>query len=276
LRAIHFPRETGEETHREDCVLESITGKPNFAHRVGRALVDLLFPPLCVACRAPVFDAHSLCAACWQTIAFLDGPGCAICGYPFEFEAGADTLCAACIARPPAFSQARSVMRYDEASKALILALKRADRLDLAPAFGRWLERAGRPLLEHADIIVPVPLHPRRLWQRRYNQSAVLAERLAKRAGKNAHPLALVRTRPTPSQGEMPSAKARRRNVRGAFRVPPAQASAIRDKVVLLIDDVFTTGATIDACARALRRDGARDVLALTLARVVRPTASLI
>ena len=162
------------------------------------------------------------------------------------------------------------------AARNSILALKRADRLDLAPAFSRWLDRAGRDVSAETDLIVPVPFHPRRLWQRRFNQSAMLAQRLATLTGKPADPLALQKIRETPSQGEMPSAKARRRNVRGAFRVEPTAVPALRGKSVLLIDDVFTTGATIDACARALKRAGAAKVLVLTLARVVRPTTSLV
>jgi ComF family protein len=242
--------------------------------RIGAGTLDLLFPPLCIACRTPVTEPDSLCAACWQSIGFLDGPECACCGYPFEFDPGPGALCTACHARPPSFERARSLMRYDEASKKLVLALKRADRLDLVPALARWLDRAGRELLADADLIVPVPLHPRRLWQRRFNQSAVLAKRLAKLSGKPADNLVLRRVRPTPSQGEMRSAKARRRNVLGAFRVPASRAPAVKKKTVLLIDDVFTTGATVEACARALKRAGAARVTVLTLARVVRPMAS--
>ncbi len=238
------------------------------ARRAGHALLDLVYPPLCAVCRRPVSEAHALCAACWGEIGFLDGPGCRCCGLPFEIDPGPDTLCAACHAEPPAFDSARSVMRYDDASKKPILALKRADRHDLVLAFARWLARSGREMLAEADIIVPVPLHRRRLWQRRYNQAALLAHRLAKLSGKPAETLALIRIRPTPSQGEMPSARARRRNVRGAFKV--ARKEAVKGRTVLLIDDVFTTGATISACARALKRAGARKVLVLTLARVVR------
>ena len=162
-------------------------------------------------------------------------------------------------------------MRYEDASRDPILAFKRADRLDLVPAFARWLFGACRDLIADADIIVPVPLHRWRLWQRRFNQSALIALALGKSAQKPVDCIALVRTRPTPSQGDMPSAAARRRNVQGAFRVVAGHTARLRGKSVLLIDDVFTTGSTIEACARALKRAGAARVDVLTLARVVRP-----
>ncbi|MBS0274677.1 MAG: ComF family protein [Proteobacteria bacterium] len=240
-------------------------------HRAARAALDLLFPPLCMMCRKQVGEPGSLCADCWQNISFLDGPACSSCGLPFEFDAGEDTRCATCLADAPAFDRARSVMRYDEFSKGPILALKRADRHDVVPAFARWLERAGRDLISDADVIVPVPLHPLRLWMRRFNQSALLARALARRTQKLYEPLALLRTRSTPSQGEMPSAKARRKNVRGAFRVSANREPVVKGRNVLLVDDVLTTGATVDACARALKRAGAAKVAVLTLARVCRP-----
>jgi ComF family protein len=238
---------------------------------VGQRTLDFIFPPFCAACRAPVTEAHNFCARCWGRIAFLSDPLCIVCGFPFEFDPGADTLCGACQQRLPAFEMARALMRYDDASRDPLLAFKRADRLDLAPAFARWVFAAGRDLIRQADMIVPVPLHRRRLWQRRFNQSALIAHAIARLAGKPVSCLALVRTRATPSQGDMPSAAARRRNVQGAFRVPPERARDLRGKCILLIDDVFTTGSTIEACARALRRAGAARVLVLTLARVVRP-----
>ena len=241
--------------------------------RAGRAVLNLLFPPLCIGCRAAVAEPGALCANCWQDIRFLDGPMCECCGLPFEFDAGEGTLCAACQARPPAFDKARAVMRYDEASRGPILALKHGDRLDLVPGFGRWLGRGGGALLEEADIILPVPLHPFRLWRRRYNQAAEFARTLSRRSGKPAALFALVRSRDTPSQGAMRSAKARRRNMLGAFKVPAGHKSAIAGRNVLLIDDVLTTGATADACARALKRAGAAKVFVLALARVVRPLA---
>ena len=239
--------------------------------RAGRAVLDLVYPPLCIGCRAAVAEPGALCAACWQNIRFLDGPVCAVCGLPFEFDPGGDTLCAGCHARPPAFDRARAIMRYDEASRGPILALKHGDRLDLSPAFARWLDRGGRALLDEADLLVPVPLHPGRLWRRRYNQSAELARAVGRLSGKPCDVLALVRSRATPSQGAMRSAKARRRNMLGAFRVRHKSAIAARN--VLLVDDVLTTGATADACARALKRAGAAKVLVLALARVVRPAA---
>jgi ComF family protein len=244
--------------------------------RAGRSALNFVYPPLCVGCRALVGEPGSLCATCWQGVEFLDGPACECCGLPFELDPGPGTRCAACLAEPPVFDRARAVMRYDEASKGPILALKHADRLDLIPGFARWLDRAGRAMLDETDVIVPVPLHALRLWARRYNQSAEMARALGRMTAKPVAPLALVRVRATPSQGEMPSAKARRRNMRGAFRVPAGRRAAVEGKSVLLIDDVLTTGATAEACARALKRAGAANVHVLALARVVKPLATTI
>jgi ComF family protein len=246
------------------------------ARRLGLWLLDFIFPPLCAACRAPVSAAHNLCGACWGKIAFLSEPMCETCGFPFEFDAGPGTLCAGCRQRLPAFDKARALMCYDDASRNPILALKRADRLDLVPAFARWIERPGRELLDAADLIAPVPLHPGRLWRRRFNQSALIATALGRIVGKPVDCLVLRRVRKTPSQGEMPSASARRRNMQGAFRADGPGALRIAGKTVLLVDDVFTTGATVEACARALKRAGAARVFVLALARVVRPTQNTV
>jgi ComF family protein len=244
--------------------------------RAGRKLLDLVYPPLCIGCREHVSEPGSLCPACWQALHFLDGPACAVCGLPFEIDPGDETMCVGCLTYPPAFDKARAVLRYDSASRKSILALKHADRLDLAPPFGRWLERTGHELLAQSDLIVPVPLHRLRLWKRRYNQSAELARALARLSGLVVDPFALRRIRPTPSQGEMPSASARRRNVRGAFAVPEKCRPAVNGKRILLVDDVLTTGATANACAKALKRAGAEKVFVLTLARVVRPLVETI
>ncbi|HEY4126009.1 MAG TPA: ComF family protein [Rhizomicrobium sp.] len=245
-------------------------GQNTFPARIARGALNLLFPPLCVACRAHVSDPGSLCPDCWRAISFIEGPVCSTCGLPFDLDPGGETLCGACHAKPPRFDRALSVMRYDDASKKLVLALKRADRLDLTPAFARWMERSGRSLLDEAELIVPVPLHRLRLWRRRYNQAAVIAQAIAGSSGLHYAPLLLQRLRATPSQGTMPSAKARRRNMLGAFAVPKPRRGEVKGRTVLLVDDVLTTGATLDACARSLKRAGASRVLALTLARVVR------
>jgi ComF family protein len=238
---------------------------------IARALADLLFPPLCMSCRTPVGE-QGLCAQCWSGITFLDGPACACCGLPFPVALEGENFCAACLARRPAFDSARAIMAYDDKSRGAILALKHADRLELVPGFARWLGRTG--VLTDCDLIVPVPLHRFRLWQRRYNQSAELVRRLA--AGRNiaANLFALVKTRSTASQGEMTSAKARRRNVQRAFQVP--DPISVRGRNVLLLDDVLTTGATAEACARALKRAGAARVHVLALARVVKASDMLI
>jgi ComF family protein len=237
------------------------------------SVLNFLFPPLCIGCREPVGETGGFCPACWSGIVFLDGPGCACCGTPFpvdpgDYAQGGETLCAACLARPPAYARARAIFAYDEKSRGPILALKHADRLDLVPGFARWLERAGAALLAECDLIVPVPLHRFRLWRRRYNQAAELARALARRSGKPDDPLALERSRPTQSQGAMVSARARRRNVLGAFRVP--DSGKVRGRSILLVDDVLTTGATAEAASRALLRAGAAKVMVLALSRIVR------
>lgn len=239
-------------------------------HTLSRRVLDFVFPPLCVSCRARVSEPYALCARCWNAMTFLEGAVCVRCGAPFPIDPGGETVCGPCYTRPHDFDRARALVRYDDASKGLILAFKHGDRLDHAPAFARWMERIGQPLIEDADIVVPVPLHRWRLWSRRYNQAAILCARIAQVTGKPWDGLVLERKRATKSQGAMTSAKARRRNVLGAFRVVPAKTALIRGKHVLLVDDVFTTGATLDACARALKRAGAASVAALTLARVVR------
>jgi len=237
-------------------------------------LVDLLFPPLCVSCREPLGAGHGFCADCWTKIAFLDGPVCDCCGLPFAFDPGEGTRCGACLARPPTYERARAIFAYDENSRAPILAFKHADRLDLVPGFAHWLERTGAGLLKDCDLIVPVPLHRGRLWQRRYNQAAELARALGRRTSKPVAVQALERTRPTESQGAMASARGRRRNVQGAFKVP--NPGRVRDREVLLVDDVLTTGATVEACAHALKRAGAARVQILALARVVKASEALI
>jgi ComF family protein len=240
------------------------------AKRVGQRALDAVLPPRCLKCAVVVDAVGALCPSCWATVAFIGAPLCACCGLPFEFDLGAEALCGACAGERPVFARARAALRYDEGSKDLILRFKHADRTDAAPAFARWMAGAGSALLAEADLIAPVPLHWLRLFSRRYNQAALLAAALAKLAGKPAINDLLVRRRPTPSQGGL-GAAARRRNVAGAFALHPRRRPLLADKRVLVVDDVFTTGATVSACAAALLRAGAAAVDVLTLARVVRP-----
>lgn len=236
-------------------------------------VLDMLLPPQCLNCRAAVDRQGELCAECWRAIAFLAEPCCARCGYPFAYDEGEDVLCAACLAAPPVYDRARAVMAYNDASRHLVLSFKHGDRLEGAPSYGRWLERAGRPLLGDIDLIAPVPLHRWRLLKRRYNQAALMAQALARRTGLPAVSDLLQRTRPTPSQGGLSPAQ-RRANVRRAFAVRPAYRERLAGRRVLLVDDVMTTGATANAIAAVLRRQGAGGVDVLTLARVVRPATT--
>ena len=237
-----------------------------------RAVLDALLPPLCLGCGEIVGEPGALCAQCWAKLELIAPPYCACCGRPFGQDVGADALCGPCLARPPRYRRARAVFRYADPSRGLVLTFKHSDRTEGAPAFGRWLARAGADLLADADFVTPVPLHRRRLILRRYNQSALLAQAAARAAGKVYAPDILYRRRNTASQQGL-GARERKRNVAGAFAVSPSWAAHLRGKQVVLVDDVFTTGATVDGCVRALRRGGAAAVDVLTLARAVRPEA---
>ena len=212
----------------------------------------------------------TLCPAYWNSVAFVGAPRCYSCGRPFEFDVGGDAVCGACAAAPPDYQRARAAIVYDDASRRLVLAFKHGDRTDAAPAFWRWMVRAGAELLVEADVLVPVPLHWTRLFQRRYNQAALLAQSIAGISGVEVAPGLMRRRRRTPSQGRLNLA-ARRRNVRGAFQLGRAAAARVKDCRVLLIDDVMTSGATASACARVLVRADAKSVDVLTLARAPRP-----
>jgi ComF family protein len=236
------------------------------ARAVGRRALDLIFPPRALD-GGPAALAGGLSAEAWSRIRFIDGPVCDGCGAPFEFDLGAGVRCAACMARPRAFAAARAACLYDEASREPILKLKHADRPDLARLFALWIGRAARDLVTEADAVAPVPLHPLRLLKRRYNQAAEIARPLARREGLAYLPDALVRRRRTESQAGK-SGSGRRRNVAAAFETPARKRHLIEGKRILLIDDVMTTGATAEGCARALKAAGAARVDVAVVARV--------
>jgi len=246
-------------------------GAENHLRRYSGLVFDALLPPQCLACGVLVEGHGVLCPSCWEQVAFTAPPYCDACGVPFPFNAGPGALCGACTRAPPPFHRARSVLAYDQASRRLVLAFKHGDRTDSAPAFGRWMARAGADAIAESDLVAPVPLHWTRLFARRFNQAALLAHQVGRLSGLMVVPDLLVRRRRTPSQGKL-SPSARRRNLRGAFAVRPRRARLAEGKRVLLVDDVFTTGATVNACARTLLRAGADAVNVLTLARVFRPS----
>lgn len=252
--------------------LSSVAGKAGaFGARAGRML-DFLLPPLCLACGAHLsghgFGRSALCAGCWGLLDFIEEPLCTVTGLPFAFDPGPDLVSAVAVAHPPVYAHARAAMRYNAMSGRLIQKLKYGDRLDLAHAFARWMVRAGAALIREADLIAPVPLHASRLRKRRFNQSAELARDIGRATGARVVPDLLVRVRATPPQIGL-SASARRRNVAGAFVLPVDKVDLVRDRTVLLVDDVLTTGATVEACATVLLTCGAARVDVLTLARVV-------
>jgi ComF family protein len=239
-----------------------------------RTVVDVALPPLCPACREPVED-QALCPACWSKLSFIARPYCERLGIPFAYDPGPGILSMQAIADPPAYNRARAAVRYDEIARALVHAYKYGDRLDLAPTLGRWTARAGRELLADADAIVPVPLHWRRLWARRFNQSATLAQAVSTVCGVPVVHEVLKRVKATAHQVGLTQAE-RATNVQGAFRVPAEAKAEIAGRRLVLMDDVLTTGATSEACTRALLRAGAANVDVLVFARVVGAAKSAI
>lgn len=233
--------------------------------RIAHAGVEFLLPPLCLNCERPVTQNQTLCADCWKGLHFVASPLCATCGAPFDLPVEEGTLCGACLDHAPAYAKARSALIYDDASRAMILRLKHADRLHPVPALAKWMVQAGDAAFwQSVDVLAPVPLHRWRLLLRRYNQAAVLALAMGKQLGKPVAVDALRRVRPTESQGHK-NRKERQVNVAGAFAL--RRGTDVRGKVVVLVDDVLTSGATVGECAKVLLKAGAAQVCVVTLAR---------
>lgn len=229
--------------------------------------VDIVLPPQSLLTGR--IDMGGIEGDIWAGVNFLDEPCCHICGFPFEYDEGSEALCGRCSVRKPAYDMARSGFEYDDVSRGLVLAFKHGGRTEGLTMFAGHMRRAGRKCLEGANFIVPVPLHMSRRVKRRYNQSALLGRALAKISEPLFDPDILIRHRATETQGGR-SAAGRRRNVQGAFKVRDMAMPRIKGAKIVLIDDVMTTGATLEACARTLKRAGAEKVSALTLARVVK------
>ncbi|ASY57921.1 ComF family protein [Sinorhizobium sp. CCBAU 05631] len=231
----------------------------------GGAAVNLVFPPVCCGCGRLTGDAHAVCPSCWAELRLIERPYCEILGSPFAFDPGPGAVSPQAIANPPPFHRLRSVSLLEGIARDLVHGLKYRDRTDLARMMAEWMVRASDGAVAAADMIVPVPLHAFRLWRRKFNQSAELARCVSERAGKPYRPEVLRRVRRTRRQVGL-GARAREENVRGAFAVPESAKSSLVGKRIVLVDDVYTTGATVSAATRALRRAGAAEVTVLTFA----------
>lgn len=245
-----------------------LSGWTRGLRRFGQASLDFIYPPVCAGCGVIVTRHGGVCPACWAGLKLIERPYCEVLGLPFTHDLGKGILSADAIADPPVFDRLRSVAIHDGIARNLVHALKYRDRTDLAVMMAEWMIRAGDGEVARSEAIVAVPLHAFRLWGRRYNQSAELARTIARLSGKPFLATALSRTRRTRRQVGLGKA-ARRDNVKGAFSVPEAQRPAVFGRRLILVDDVYTTGATVNAATRALKRAGATEVTVLTFARAM-------
>ena len=252
----------------ETLVADPVFEIKSFAANLSAMPARLLFPPVCAGCRRQVSEPGTLCGACWPKLRFLERPWCAVMGTPFAHDMGDNLLSAEAIADPPPFDRLRSVALHDDLARQLVHGLKYRDRTDLAPMMAGWMVRASEGAVEKADIVLAVPLHASRLVWRKFNQAAELARAIAAETGKPFLPLALRRTRRTRHQVGL-GARQREDNVRGAFTVTDSGKTALFGRRVVLVDDVYTTGATVSAATRALKRAGVADVTVLTFARAL-------
>ncbi|RFC67945.1 MULTISPECIES: ComF family protein [Mesorhizobium] len=236
----------------------------SFADRTAQ----ILFPATCIGCARLVSAPGTLCAGCWPGIRFLEKPWCEVMGTPFSHDMGKGFLSADAIANPPPFQRSRAAVSYSGLARVMVQSLKYRDQTDFAPRMAQWMLRAGSELVRDADMIVPVPLHRSRFFWRRFNQSAELARALAGLSKKPFAPHVVVRTKNTRQQVGLKLAE-RQENVRTAFSVPQQHRIEIEGRRVLLIDDVYTTGATVYSVTKALLKGGATAVDVLTFARVL-------
>ncbi len=245
-----------------------MTAPAAIARTLLRPILDFALPPRCPGCGAITPEPHHFCLDCWSQLAFLGEPCCAICALPFDYDAGAGALCGGCAAERPRFDRLRAAVAYGEISRAVALKLKYGGRPGVAETMARLMARH----LGDDAILAPVPLHRWRIWRRGYNQAALIAAALARRAGLELRIDLLERVKATPPLRGL-GRKARRDALRGVFRVPERHRDAIRGRRIILVDDVYTSGATANGCARMLKRAGAAEVQVLAWARVVREQA---
>ena len=252
--------ETGEGLVKTDAI--------GPLRRFGGALLDLLYPPVCFSCDAPIATTDALCPTCFRQLRPITAPMCPVLGLPFEVSLGPGALSAEAIADPPPFDRARSAVVYNDIARALVGTLKYGDRPELARFCARLMAQAGAELWGDDAVLVPVPLHRTRQFSRRYNQATELARALSRLVGVPADPLLVGRNKKTRQQVGL-SRDARQRNIAGAFQPSPDMSSRLRGRRVIIVDDVITTGATVKAVTRALRAGGADKIDVVSFARVV-------
>ncbi len=235
---------------------------------LGGALLDQLYPPVCLSCDAPVATADALCASCFRKLRPITAPLCPVLGIPFEVSLGPEARSAEAIADPPPFDRARAAVVYNDVARSLVSKLKYGDRPELARFCARLMAQGGHELLAADAVLVPVPLHRTRQFSRRYNQSTELARALGKLTGLAVDPLLVSRKKNTRQQVGL-SGDARQRNVAGAFMPHPDAIARLKGRRVVIVDDVVTTGSTVKAVTRALKAGGAEKIDVLSFARVV-------
>lgn len=234
---------------------------------LGRA-VDFALPPRCAGCGAVTDGPHRFCMTCWQSLHFLGDPCCTRCGFPFEVALSGAEECGACLADPPPFDRLRAAVAYGDVARKVALKLKYARRPGVAETLAHFMARHMEGLAPET-IIIPVPLHRWRIWSRGYNQAALIASALGRMGGHEVALNLLRRVKATPSLRGL-GRNARARAMRGAFAVTPDGKARLKDRPVLLVDDVYTSGATARACASVLKRAGAAEVNIICWARVIR------
>lgn len=242
--------------------------KSSWTQNARRNTFGLLFPNVCLSCSGQVTKQGTLCADCWSKLHFIEKPYCDVLGTPFGMDFGPSMVSAEAIANPPRFTRARAATIHVNIARQLVSRLKYGDRTDLAPWMSDWMIRAGSELLAETELIVPIPLHSRRYFSRRYNQAAELARSIAQKTNIPFAPESILRKKVTQNQVGL-TRNQRLENVRNAFKIPPASEILLSGKTVLLIDDVFTTGATANAASKALLRAGAAKINLLTFSQAV-------
>lgn len=237
-----------------------------------RQSTNFVLPPLCLACHVRTDHYNVLCASCWSKINFITMPYCQRLGIPLPFGTEGPMISAEAAIHPPLYDQSRSVAYFDGPMRDMIHTFKYADNHAALALFGKWLAQAGQDILQDADMLLPVPLYRWRLWSRRFNQAALLAQAVAKETGIKVNMQALIRQKETTSQVGL-TLKQRKKNVSGAFTIKNRYRNLFYDRNIVLVDDVLTSGATVEACTKVLKAAHAKHISVLTLARVINPTS---